>query len=117
VYLLLLWIGCIGRDRRTYAIINGSPPHFWGTFGVRTHFHPARMSGLAPIAPASGPHYEIQEADYKWSWEGTMNGPRPTVQRGWARLEGHFAHHASLVDRFSAAGPSAVLGMVQSGRN
>jgi len=43
-----------------------------------------------------------------------MNGPR---QSGWARLEEHFAHHASLVDRFSTAGPSAVLGMVQSGRN
>ena len=35
----------------------------------------------------------------------------------WARLEEHFTYHASLVDRFRAAGPSAVLGMVQSGRN
>ena len=46
-----------------------------------------------------------------------MNGARAMLQREWARLEEHFAHHASLVDRFSAAGPPAVLGMVRSGRN
>ena len=69
------------------------------------------------MAPALGPYYQIQGADYKWAWEGTMNGPRPMLQSEWARLEEHFAHHASLVDRFSAAGPPAVLGMVRSGRN
>ena len=46
-----------------------------------------------------------------------MNGPRPMLQSEWARLEEHFAHHASLVDRFSAAGPPAVLDMVRSRRN
>jgi hypothetical protein len=46
-----------------------------------------------------------------------MNGHKPTMQSEWARLEEHFAHHASLVDRFRAAGPPTVLGMAQSGRN
>jgi hypothetical protein len=46
-----------------------------------------------------------------------MKGPRPTVPSDWALLEDHFSYHASLVARFRGAGPEAVLGMVQSGRN
>ena len=38
------------------------PPHFSGTFGWAHALSPARISGLAPIAPAFGPHYQIRGA-------------------------------------------------------
>jgi len=47
-----------------------------------------------------------------------MKGDRAkATAREWTRLQQHFCHHASLVERFRQAGPSSVVNMWRTGRN
>jgi hypothetical protein len=49
--------------------------------------------------------------------EASHGGGDAATALAWARLEEHFQRHTALIDRFRAAGPLAVVGMLQSGTN
>jgi hypothetical protein len=46
-----------------------------------------------------------------------MDKPDNAIAAQWVLLNEHFRYHASLIDRFRGAGPSAVLRMWASGTN